>query len=118
MIFFRETPPRLFALTHFMKNKIVFVPQPSLKKIFSKSALSYDNFLTILLICRNASAPGINAIPYKVYKKYPKSSKYLLGNFKCSFNKCETPLEWPSAGEVCIPQFKTPWSPRFLIFAQ
>ena len=43
-------------------------PHPPLKKNSSKSALSYDDFLTILSKCRNASTPGINAIPYKVYK--------------------------------------------------
>ena len=40
------------------------LPHLPLKKIFSKYAFSYGDFLTILPKCRNASAVGINSIKH------------------------------------------------------
>ena len=56
-------------------------PEPSLLKKFNKSSFSYKDFLEILLTRRNASAPGLNGIPYKVYKKCSKISKFLFKIF-------------------------------------
>ena len=50
---------------------------PSISKPFSLVALKYDDFVSILNTRRNASAPGYNVIPYKVYKKCTKN-KFLL----------------------------------------
>ena len=47
-------------------------PQPQVIKMFQKSCFSYDDFLNLLSSHRNASAPGLNGIPYKVYKKCSK----------------------------------------------
>ena len=49
-----------------------FPPQPHLIKMFKKGCFSYHDFLSLLSSRRNASAPGLNGIPYKVYKKCPK----------------------------------------------
>ena len=46
--------------------------EPLLLKKFNKSCFSYDDFLDILSSLRNASAPGLNGIPYKVYKNVPE----------------------------------------------
>ena len=69
-------------------------PKPSLLKKFNKSSFSYKDFLEILLTCRNASAPGLNGIPYKVYKKCSKRSKFLFKIFEACFERCEIPIQW------------------------
>ena len=68
-------------------------PEPPLLKKFNKSCFSYDNFITILSTRRNASAPGLNSIPYKVYKRCPiinkflfKYSKLVLDRMRFQFN--------------------------------
>ena len=43
---------------------------PNLKVPFSSKSLSFDEFSAISAIRRNASCPGFNAIPYKVYTMY------------------------------------------------
>ena len=66
--------------------------EPPLLKKFNKSSFSY-NLFEILLTCRNASAPGLNVIPYKVYKKSFKVSKFLCKNFQACFKRCEIPIQ-------------------------
>ena len=77
-------------------------PEPSLLKKFNKSSFSYNDFLEILLTRRNASAPGLNGIPYKVYKKCPKISKFLFKIFQTCFKRCEIPVQWQSAQEIAV----------------
>ena len=48
------------------------------------------------------------SIPYKVYKKCSKLSKYLFQILKCVFSKGVIPLQWQSAREIYIPKSKTP----------
>ena len=60
-------------------------PEPPLLKKFNKSSFSYDDFFAIMATGRSASAPGLNDIPYKVYKKCPKTSKFLFKIFQASF---------------------------------
>ena len=43
--------------------------QSQLMKMFKKGCFFYDDFLSLLSSRRNASSPGLNGIPYKVYKK-------------------------------------------------
>ena len=50
--------------------------EPPLLKEFNKSSFSYDDFFAILATHRNASAPGLNGIPYKVNKKCPKPANF------------------------------------------
>ena len=79
-------------------------PEPLLLKKFNKSCFSYDDFLEILSSRRNASAPILNGIPCKVYKKYPKISKFLFKIFQACFQRCEIPIQWRSALEIYIPK--------------
>ena len=50
---------------------------PNLKVPFSSKSLSFDEFSAILATRRNASCPGLNAIPYKVYKQCTQIRKFL-----------------------------------------
>ena len=50
-------------------------PELLLLKKINKSCFYFD-FFEILSSRRNASAPGLNSIPYKVYKKWLKISKF------------------------------------------
>ena len=81
-------------------------PQSPLANIFSKLAHSHEDSLAILLK-HQTSAPGINEIPYKVYKKYHKLNNYLLKTFKFSFKKCEIPLQCKVPGKF-IPKVRIP----------
>ena len=46
-------------------------PPPNNIKQFPKTALKFHDFVKLLNSRRDASATGLNAIPYKVYKKCP-----------------------------------------------
>ena len=83
-------------------------PEPLLFKKFNKSCFSYDDFLDILSSRRNASAAGLNGIPYKVYKKSPTISKFLFKKFQACFKRCEIPIQWGSAQEIYIPKVSSP----------
>ena len=83
-------------------------PEPLLLKKFNKSCFSFDDFFEILSSRRNAAAPGLNGIPYKVYKKCPKISKFLFKIFQTCFKRCEIPIQWRSAQEIYIPKVSSP----------
>ena len=83
-------------------------PELLLLKKFNKSCFSYDDFLDILSSCRKASASGLNGIPYKVYKKCPRISKFLFKNFQACFKRCEIPIQWRSAQEIYFPKVSSP----------
>ena len=83
-------------------------PEPLLLKKFSKSCFSFDDFFEILSSRRNASAPGLNGIPYTVYKKCPKVSKFLFKNVQTCFKRCEILIQWRSAQEIYIPKVSSP----------
>ena len=83
-------------------------PEPSLLKKFIKSSFSYNDFLEILLTRRNASACGLNGIPYRVYKKFSKISKFLFKIFQACFKRCEIPIQWRSPQEIHIPKVSNP----------
>ena len=83
-------------------------PEPPLLKKFNKSSFSYKDFLAILATHRNASAPGLNSILYKVYKKCPKTSKFLFKIFQTCFKRCQIPVQWRSAQKIYIPKVSTP----------
>ena len=67
-------------------------PEPPLLKKFNKSSFSYDDFFAILATRRNASAPGLNGIPYKVYKS-PKTSQFLFKVFHACFKRYKIPIQ-------------------------
>ena len=83
-------------------------PEPPLLKKFNKSCFSYDDFFEILSSRRNAYAPGPNGIPYKIYKKYPKISKFLFKNVRACFKRCKIPIQSWSAQEIYIPKVSSP----------
>ena len=63
--------------------------------------ISWTSYLHIL-------SPGLNGIPYKVYKKYPRISKFLFKVFQACFKRCEIPIQWRSAQEIYIPKVSSP----------
>ena len=75
-------------------------PEPLLVKKFNISCFSFDDFFEILSLRRNASAPGLNGIPYKVYQKCPKISKFIFKISQTCFKRCEIPIQWQSAPEI------------------
>ena len=83
-------------------------PKPSLLKKFNKSSFSSNEFFEILLARRDASAPGLNGIPYKVYKKCSKISKFLFKIFKACFKRYEIPIQLRSAQEIHILKVSNP----------
>ena len=53
----------------------------NLKVPFSSKSLSFDEFSAILATRRNASCPGLNAIPYKVYKQCTQIRRFHFNIF-------------------------------------
>ena len=66
--------------------------EPALLKMFNKIPFSCDDFFAILATCRNVSAPGLNGTPYKVYKKCPKTSKFLLKIVQACLKRGQIPI--------------------------
>ena len=75
---------------------------------FPAKSLDFNDFLLLLGTRRNASAPGINAIPYKVYKKCPQLSHFLFNIFKSCLKHCVVPTQWQYAMEHYIPKTDKP----------
>ena len=78
-------------------------PEPPLLKKFNKSCFSFVDFLQILSLCRNASGPDLNGIPYKVYKKCPKIGKFFSKFFKLVLKG----VKFPFNGEA-LKRFTSP----------
>ena len=57
---------------------------------------------------QNASVPGLNGIPCKVYKKCPKINKFLFKFFLSCMDKGIIPLQWRSAKEIYISKVNPP----------
>ena len=83
-------------------------PSSSCSKPFPSSSLKYKDFLTLLAMRRNASSPGLNSIPYKVYKKCPQINTFLFNVFKSCLKNCVVPIQWRYTREIFIPKRKTP----------
>ena len=83
-------------------------PPPSISSPFVTQKLTFSEFKKIVNSRRNGSAPGINKIPYKVYKKCPNICSYLFRLFKSCIKNCVVPLQWRMASEVYIPKNKNP----------
>ena len=75
---------------------------------FDSTSVSYQDLLPILNSRRNASSPGINMIPYKVYKKCPRITSFLFKIFKSCLKLSNVPIQWRIASEVYIPKKKPP----------
>ena len=83
-------------------------PSPSCSKPFPSSSLKYKDFLTLLATRRNASSPGLNSIPYKVYKKCPQINTFFFNVFESCLKNCVVPIQWRYAREIFIPKCTTP----------
>ena len=57
---------------------------------------------------RNSSSPGINAIPYRVYKKCPQICSFLFSICNLCLKHSFVPVQWRVATEVYIPKVKPP----------
>ena len=83
-------------------------PSPSISIPFDSSSFKLKDFEKIIQTRRNASAPGINMIPYKVYKKCPQLMSFLFKLcLSCQRNQV-IPIYWRIAHEVYIPKNKPP----------
>ena len=83
-------------------------PEPFLLKKINKSSFSYDDFFEFLSRRRNASEPGLNGIPYKIYKNCSKTSKSIFKIFQASFKRCEISVQWQRTQEICISKVSSP----------
>ena len=81
---------------------------PNLKVPFSWKSLSFDELSAILATRRNASCPGLNAIPYKVYKQCTQIRRFLFNIFCSCLKHSVVPLQWRYAMEHYIPKTKSP----------
>ena len=68
-------------------------PAPSSFNLIS-SNLQRDDFLAVLSSRRNASSPGFNMIPYKVYKKYLRILSFLFKIFQSYIARSLVPTQW------------------------
>ena len=81
---------------------------PVIKTPFSSKPFTFDDFERLLQTRRNKSSPGINAIPYKVYKKCTQLSSFLFNIFISCLKHEVVPLQWRYAMEFFIPKTKPP----------
>ena len=79
-------------------------PAPPICNSFTSENLSFSEFKKVLNSRRNGFAPGINMIPYKIYKLCPNICDYLFCLFKSCFKNCLVPVQWRIATEVYIPK--------------
>ena len=71
---------------------------------FDAANVKDEDFLYLINSRRNGSSPGLNKIPYKVYKKCPKISSYLLKIFKSCVKLSFIPIQWRVSSEIYIPK--------------
>ena len=83
---------------------------PSVKKKFPIGSFFKSSFQTILKKKRNKSAPGINRIPYTVYKRCANLADYLFLILNSCNLKKYVPIEWRVAMEIYIPKVDKPGS--------
>ena len=101
-----------------LTNLECFPDKYPLLKPFPTNCFSFKDFLQILSTWKNASDPGVNGIPYKVYKKCPKINKFLFKFFLSCVNKGIIPLQWGNAKEIYIPKDNPPTGHNISHFAQ
>ena len=81
---------------------------PCVKKKFPIGSFLKLTFQSVLKKKRNKSAPGINRIPYTVYKRCENLADYLfLILNECNLKKY-VPIEWRIAMETYIPKVEKP----------
>ena len=83
---------------------------PELKFDFISSSFDIEDFHNVIQSRRNGSSPGINMIPYKVYKKCPQISSFLFKIFQSVLKVAKVPIQWRVASETFIPKIVPPQS--------
>ena len=85
------------------------LPEAPLPEVpFNEEKLKFSEFKYTLKKKRNASKPGPNQIPYKVYKKCPELAKHLFGLILSTFKSNVTPLNWRVSDGIFLPKVKQP----------
>ena len=72
-------------------------PAPPISKFFYQKISLSVNLKKILNSQRNGSAPGINMIPYKIYKLCPNICDYLFRLFESCFKNWVISVKWKIA---------------------
>ena len=83
-------------------------PPPTISCPFVSKKLNFSEFSRIVNTRRNGSSPGINMIPYKVYKFCPNVCDFLFRLFVSCYKNCVIPIQWRIALEIYIPKVKSP----------
>ena len=81
---------------------------PPIKHKFSSTFVSFDKFRDYLRKCSSGSSPGLNMIPYKVYKQCTELSFYLFNILRSCYKAKFVPINWRAAREIYIPKASEP----------
>ena len=81
---------------------------PHIRHKFSGGFVSRDDFNNYVHKRSNSSAPGINMVPYKVYKACDDLSRYLYYILLSCFRSKHVPINWRIAKEIYIPKKDNP----------
>ena len=81
---------------------------PEVKTCFNEKPLHRSLLNSIVKHKRNASRPGVNGIPYKVYKKCPNITNALFGIMKRVSQSGVVPLKWRISDGIFIPKVEKP----------
>ena len=84
------------------------LPQVVFSKQFDTSKFRLSQLNGIIRKTRNSSAPGPNKIPYKVYKKCPKITRFLFDIMRGVEVSKIPPLKWRISDGVFIPKVAKP----------
>ena len=77
-------------------------------KAFDNSKFTMSRLQNVMRKKRNASKPGPNQIPYKVYKKCPKLRFYLLRLMLGVISEKGMPMKWRISNGIFIPKVDDP----------
>ena len=67
---------------------------PSFLRDFNSSKFNFSDFMHIVNSRRNSSSSGINAIPYRVYKKCPQICSFLFSICNLCLKNSFVPVQW------------------------
>jgi len=84
------------------------LPEVVFSKQFDASKFRLSQLNGIIRKTRNSSAPGPNGIPYKVYKKCPKITRFLFDIMRAVEISKIPPLKWRISDGVFIPKVAKP----------
>ena len=81
---------------------------PNFKFPISSKSRGFDGFSQVLATRRNTSCPGINVIPYKVYKQCTQIRKFLFNIFCSCLKHSVVPSQWRYEMWHYVPKIKPP----------